>query len=140
MSEESSIEPVIAEMHYKDGHMEIALEHPTVACIAYEMARLFKEGGGINYVAMTMVDKEDDTAYTVTIQPENGKPVFQVNAELMVAMKSLVEASEALMNDIDDWDGPGNIHVSSGMDKVKEIVGIIREKHPISAIATNTAP
>jgi hypothetical protein len=87
-------EAVVKELHYDGKDMSIALEHPVVAHVAAEMARLFKEGGGVNYVALTMTDNTDDTAYTVTIQPQEGKPVYQVNAELLEHIKGLLDGIE----------------------------------------------
>jgi hypothetical protein len=100
----------IEEIHYKDGKLSIAVEHPMVVKMASEFARLFKEAGGVNYVAMTMVDRtDDDKAYTVTIQPQDGKPVFEVNAdlrnmleELLGAFTALSERSDSVWEDIEE--------------------------------------
>ena len=49
---------MIREMHYKDGMLQLQLEHPVVMMFTNEAAKILKEFGGKNYLSLLMHSDE----------------------------------------------------------------------------------
>jgi hypothetical protein len=127
---------VIEEMHYKDGNVQLILEHPLVAHMAFEFARLFKEAGGVNYVSFNMQDKTDNTVYNVCIRPETGKPMQVVNSGLRRALRELLEASMELAAKVATTQYSECERV---IHKITDIADRVREEYPDMNIDTSNS-
>ncbi len=81
-------------MHLKDGKFDMSVGHPNVQILADSFVQFFKEAGGINYVGLTVSDKETGDEYDLVMTKKNTKSMYEVNAELMAEIAALKKKHE----------------------------------------------
>lgn len=81
---------MVREMHFLDGILTIAANHPAFSSIASESAILLNELGGENYISFVM-SHESVGRFEVTIRRSEGK----TPAELVVELKKALRARDA---------------------------------------------
>lgn len=72
----------ISELHLKDDTLTVTVEHPQAVDIAAALVELFRDIGGVNYVAMRFLDPATLDAYECVIQKIGKRTPAQVNDDL----------------------------------------------------------
>lgn len=85
------LEAILHSAHIEPGHMDLMIEHPSVAVIASELAQFFIKAGGVNYVEFEMVDRATIGYFIVTIQRRRAASPSQVNGKLKEALEKIAD-------------------------------------------------
>lgn len=88
MSEPTNSDVLVHEVHYKDNHFKLDLEHPVFAHVVSQMVELFDKQHGVNYLEMQMAHPTRGL-FVCTIQRKDGKTPAQVIDELKLKVAEL---------------------------------------------------
>jgi hypothetical protein len=82
-------EIMIDEMKFsRESGFQLSISHPMLHKLCCELAKFFKENGGINFVSMTMFNDELGM-FDLIMQRHNGKTAQQIVFELQKEVQQL---------------------------------------------------
>ena len=77
------IKPVeVIRIHYEHGQANVVMQHPAIVYLAQEMAGLFDEAGGVNYVEAIVRHEPLDRTFILTLQNKDGLTPHQLRQQI----------------------------------------------------------
>ncbi|MGM4911462.1 hypothetical protein [Rhizobium sp. 768_B6_N1_8] len=131
---EEGTAPLIKSMKLEDGHFDLSVTGPIVEAMACAFVGQFKEGGSVNYMEMSLFDRDEPfQRYTVTVQKVGAKSPADLVNEARQVVANLKAEAQFLLDRLDDicldddtdelirdWNG----HVEPSIARLRQLVQV----------------